>query len=201
MRKQITIRFIVLLGITAILGLWRVLSSHMDFSEWSTFSPLGAMALFGGSYFSSRSKAYAFPILILLISDLVLMHTVYAEFRSGLLYSGWYWTYGSFALMVTIGEKIKRKVNVKNFILAALSAGLIHFAISNFGVWLGSGINLLTGMPYSSDIHGLINCYIAAIPYFKTLLLGNLIFGSVLFGGFEFAQSKLEILHPLAVRS
>lgn len=152
------------------------------------------MALFGGSYFSKRSNACAFPMLILLISDLILMQTIYAEYRSGLLYGGWYWTYGSFALMVLVGDRIKQKVNVKNFILAAFSAGFIHFTLSNFGVWLGAGTNLLTGLPYTRDVYGLLNCYVAAIPYFKTLLLGNLIYGGIFFGGFEYAQSKIEAL-------
>lgn len=200
MKNQINIRFIALLLITTALGFWRVMTATMDPSEWTSFSPLGAIALFGGTYFARKQSAYLFPILVLLISDLILMWTIYAPYRSGLLYEGWYWTYGSFALMVMIGEYIKNRVSIKNVLLSCIAAGLVHFILSNFGVWLGGGTNLLTGLPYGRDLSGVIACYVAAIPYFKTLLIGNLIYSALLFGGFELAQSKFKVLQKQSVR-
>ncbi|MFY0599997.1 MAG: hypothetical protein JXR03_10025 [Cyclobacteriaceae bacterium] len=201
MKNQINIRFTLLLLITTLLGFWRVLTATMDHSEWTTFSPLGAMAMFGGAYFVKKRSSYLFPILILLISDIVLMQTLYAPFRSGLLYEGWYWTYGSFALMVLVGDYIKNKVSVRNFLVGCLASGLIHFVLSNLGVWLSGGTNLMTGLPYTRDLSGIMACYIAAIPYFKTLLMGNLIYGTILFGGFELAQSRFSSLKIKSIYS
>jgi len=40
----------------------------------------------------------------------------------------------------------------------------------------------------------LITCYAAGIPFLKNTLLGDLVYWSVLFGAFEFAQYKFPVL-------
>ncbi len=194
MRDQINIRFIVLVVLTIAIGLWRVLTASVESSEWSTFSPLGALAMFGGAYFTKRSSSYLFPILILLLSDLILMNTIYAEYKSGFLYNSWYWTYGSFALMVWVGEKMKNRISVKNVAMGCLTSGVIHFLVSNFGVWLNGCVSVASGLIYPHTFSGMMGCYIQAIPYFKTFLIGNVVYSLFLFGGFELAQAKFEVL-------
>ena len=194
MKKQIDIRFISLLVIIMLLGIWRIIIVQNEDNTWMNFSPLGAMALFGGVYFSNRAKSFIFPLLILLVSDIIVMQTVYSQYASGLLYNGWYWTYGSFALMVLLAELFKRKVTVGSVLLMSILAALIHYVVTDFGVWLGGGRDITTGLPYTKDWAGLIKCYVLALPYLKSLLLGNLIFSAVLFGGFELAQYKFPSL-------
>jgi hypothetical protein len=177
-----------------LIGLWRIVTATTDVSTWLGFSPLGAMALFGGAYFSKRYQSYLFPILILLVSDLILMNTMYSQYASGWLYDGWYWTYGSFALMVALGTLMRNRITIKNFFFTGISAGLIHFILSNFGVWLGGGIDPVTGQLFTRDLSGVLACYAAGIPYFKTLVMGNLFFGVIFFGGFEWAQRKIKVL-------
>lgn len=184
----------VLLSIVFLVGLWRIVSTGPELSKWANFTPLGAMALFAGTFFTDRLKSYMTPILILLISDIVLMLTIYAPYRSGLLYPGWYWTYGSFALMVWVGERLKNGTSFRSVLLGGILAGSFHYIITNFGVWFRAGIDLTTGLPYTKDWAGFLKCYLLALPYFKNLLLGNLIFGSLLFGAFELAQKKFPML-------
>src|SRR5260221_12198147 len=108
-------RNIVLLLVIAAIGIWRVLStSGTHLSPLSNFTPIGAIALFGGAYFSNSWKAFGLPLLTLFIGDLILSFTVFREFRTGLLYTGWYWTYGAFALMVLTGKTLIKKVSVIN---------------------------------------------------------------------------------------
>ncbi len=188
MSKQVNIRFTLLLIIIFLIGLWRVLTASDVPSIWANFSPVGALALFGGTYFSRRYTSYLFPLLILLISDVILMQTIFAEYSSGLLYDGWVWNYGSFVLMVWIGEKFKKRVSFLSILITSILAGLVHFIFSNFGVWMNGGIDLSTSLPYAKNWSGLLSCYLAAVPYFRNLLFGNLFFGALLFGGFELAQ-------------
>ena len=47
---------------------------------------------------------------------------------------------------------------------------------------------------YNKDITGYYQSLVAAIPFERNLLLGNLIFGAVLYGGFELAKSKFSVL-------
>lgn len=193
MKDKINIRFLVLILITLAVGFWRILQTtgHTPFSN---FTPIGAMALFGGAYFTRRSNAYLFPLLTLLISDLVLMKTVYADYSNGFLYSGWYWTYIAFGLMVWIGHYLIKKVTFKNVLFSAIAAGLCHFIIANLGVWIGGGLDITTGLPYTRDFTGLMKCYFLAIPFFKNMLASNLLYSALLFGGFELVKMRFTLL-------
>ena len=195
MKQKINIRIIVLVGITFLVGFFRILQTT-GHTPMSNFTPIGAMALFGGSYFLQNSRAYLFPLLTLFISDIVLMQTVYDGYGNGFLYEGWLWTYVAFGLMVFLGRNIIRKINVKNILLGGFLAGLAHFIIVDFGVWLGGGLDVTTGLPYTRDAAGLLKCYTLAIPFFKNMLAGNLIYGAILFGGYELAQLRFPVLRP-----
>ncbi len=54
-----------------------VLTKEAKMSPLATFTPLGAMALFGGAYFSKSYKAFLFPLLTLWMSDIILNRFVY----------------------------------------------------------------------------------------------------------------------------
>src|SRR5690349_11451626 len=110
--KQLNPRTTVLLVFMVATAATRILFS-MDptMTPIATFTPLGAMALFSGAYFSKGFKAYFFTIITLWLGDVILNRFMYYhEWR--FLYEGFYWTYGSFALMVLLGQKLFKKVTV-----------------------------------------------------------------------------------------
>lgn len=156
------------------------------------FTPVGAMALFGGAYFSSRWKAVFFPLITLLISDLVI-NMVFYHGQYGIMYKGWFFVYGAFALMVFLGKWIIKKVHVKSILLAAMAASLSHWLISDLGVWLG-GIDVTTGIPFTKDIAGLLKCYTLALPYLQSIFAATIVYSSVMFGIFELAQLRYPAL-------
>lgn len=194
MQKTFDVRFIVLLLIILLVGALRLLSDGGMLASWLNFTPIGAMALFGGAYFSHKGKAYLFPLLTLLVSDLVLMQTVYQKWSNGWLYSGWYWTYGAFFVMVLLGQTVLKKVNITNVVLGAFLSALAHYIITDLGVWLGGGLDLTTGKPYTRDLAGFVNCYLLALPYFQKMLLSTLLYSGLLFGGFELMQKRFPVL-------
>ena len=198
--NKINFRTVVLVLMIVIAAVLRVLSAGKVISPLANFTPIGAMALFGGCYFKDKLKACLVPLTTLLLSDVVMMQTIYREHANGFLYSGWGWIYASFALMVVMGHFIK-KVNVTNVVLAAIGAALLHWLVSDFGVWLGGGTDITTGQPYTRDAHGLMMCYWLAIPYMKNMLIGNLLYGALLFGGFELLQRRYprlqSTIHPI----
>ena len=103
-----------------------------------------------------------------------------------LFYSGALPVYIAFAIMVLIGTRIKN-VNVTNVALGSLGAVLIHWLITDIDPWL-------QGTMYAKSFYGYGESLIAAIPFEKPLLLGNLVYGTILFGGFELAKSKFVAL-------
>lgn len=184
MKKLINPRNGILTLMILLGGAWRLFISNGS-SPLANFTPIGAMALFGGCYFADKGKAFIVPLLTLWVSDILLNYFVYFH-EWKFFYDGFLWTYGSFALMVIIGTYIK-KTTIKSVVLASVSAALTHYVISDFGVWLGGGL-------YPKNTQGFIACYVAAIPYLKNMLIGNLVFGGVLFGTFELLQNKFSLL-------
>jgi uncharacterized membrane protein len=43
---------------------------------------------------------------------------------------------------------------------------------------------------YAHTLEGLIECYVLALPFFRTSLLADLVFVGVLFGAYEYFLSK-----------
>jgi hypothetical protein len=60
---------------------------------------------------------------------------------------------------------------------ASLLSSVLFFVVTNFAVWLGSGM-------YTADIKGFVECYVMAIPYFGNTLAGDLFYCTVLFGSY-----------------
>lgn len=156
----------------------------------SNFTPIGAIALFGGTYFTDKYKAYLVPLLTLFISDIFVTYTYTGQWT--LFYSGFFWVYASFAFMVFIGSQIK-KVNAGSVLLGALASVLVHWLFTDIQPWLA-------GTLYSKGIVGYFESLTAAIPFERNLLLGNLVYGAILYGGFEFAQARFAVLKRQEVR-
>lgn len=152
------------------------------------FAPIGAMALFGGAYFGKKWQSFLVPLAALFISDLVMNVAFYQQFV--LFHDMVLWVYGAFALNVIIGSLLIKKVNVKNIATASVTASVLFFIITNFGVWASAGIMQM----YPHNAAGLVSCYAAGIPYFWRTLAGDLFFSAVMFGVFELAQKRFPVL-------
>lgn len=186
MKKTLDPRLVVLLVIIAATAALRI-PNAAQLTSWSNFSPIGAMALFGGAYFTKRWKALLFPVLTLLLSDLVISQFVFHG-KYGILYVGWYWVYGIFGLIVLLGRWLIPRVTVKNVAIAAVSASLCHWLLADLAVWIGGGTDLRTGRPLSRDIHGLIQCYTQGFPFMKNFLAGTLAYSAIMFSIFEWVK-------------
>jgi hypothetical protein len=163
-----------------------------SFSGWgplTVFTPIGAMALFGGAYFRGNVKPYAFPLLTLFISDLVLCFTILSPFREGLLYGGWFWTYAAFALMTIAGKLIIRNITIKNIAIATIVATLIHWLISDIGACM---------LEHNLTLAFYLQRLVTAIPYEWRFFGGTAIFSAIMFGLFEYLQRRYTSLKPAA---
>ncbi|HQQ96868.1 MAG TPA: hypothetical protein PLX35_06370 [Cyclobacteriaceae bacterium] len=177
---------------------FRVLQANNTFSIFTNLTPAGAMALFGGTYFRNRWKALLIPVAAMWISDIFINRLLYFD-HWVFFYSGSWLVYGTFALMAVIGFFIS-KVNLTTVALAGVGAALLHWVVSDFGVWLG-GTDFTTGLPFTKDWSGLVRCYTFALPFLRNMLIGNLLFCGVMFGSFEWMQRRFPSLAPERVRS
>jgi hypothetical protein len=176
--QKINTRNTVLILMIVVAALFRLLS--FKYKELSNFTPVGAIALFGGAYFTDKWKAYLVPLVTLFLSD-ILVNYLYTS-KWVLWYSGSEWVYLSFAIIVFVGSLIK-KANVLNVFLASLVAVLIHWLLTD-----------LPGTLYPHTLAGYGQSLVAAIPFERNMLFGDIVFCAVLFGGFELAKSKYTVL-------
>ena len=141
------------------------------------FSPIAAMALFSGAYMPRKLLAFVAPFGALILSDVAL----------GGFYPGMNFVYLSFALTVLIGWAVAKRKTPLTIGAAALASSVLFFVLTNFGMWLFSGI-------YPVTQAGLVACYVAAIPFFQNTVAGDLFFTALLFGGFSLAEQYLPRL-------
>jgi hypothetical protein len=129
------------------------------------FTAVTATALFAGRHFKNSVLAYAVPLLVMMVSDIVL----------GFYTISWF-VYASFAAVVLLGQQTKKM----NF-LTVLGSSVVFFVISNFGVWL---------LAYPLTFEGFVACYTAAIPFFRNSILGDFFYAAVLYYSFKWVESR-----------
>ncbi|WP_374948223.1 DUF6580 family putative transport protein, partial [Mucilaginibacter sp.] len=138
---------------------------------------------FGGAYFTDKWKAYLVPLAALFVSDIFINYLYTSKWV--LFHTSALWMYGCFAIMVLIGSFIK-KVNFQNVALASLAGVAVH--------WLIMDLPWLYGTMYPHTLAGYGQSLMAAIPFEKNMVLGDVLFGIILFGGFELAKGRYTVL-------
>lgn len=138
------------------------------------FTALSATALFAGAYLSDWRVALAVPLSALLLSDALLGFYHHIEI-----------VYGSFALIVGIGVLLRPRKTAFRIGGAALLSAVVFFVLTNLGVWA-------TGELYPKNMSGLIASYVAALPFFHNMIIGDAFYVLALFG----SLALLERLIP-----
>ncbi len=144
-------------------------------------TPLTAIALFGGTYLAKR-WAILLPLAIVAISDLLL---------------GWHstipFTWGAFALTGLIAWWIRPRPSAGRILTGTVAGSVLFFVISNFGVWLTEAL-------YPRTLSGLWQCYVAAIPFFRNALLGDLVYTSGFFSLYAWLLSRRVAREGVVIR-
>jgi hypothetical protein len=149
------------------------------------FTPIGALALFGGAYFSTKRTAIALPLLSLVVGD------AFTGFHRLVPY-----VYASFLVSVAIGFWLRREKSVSRVGVATVAGAIQFFLITNFALWVSSIGN------YPKNVDGLAECYIAGLPLFWNTLAGDAFYVALLFGGMALAERRIPSLRePLAAEA
>lgn len=184
--QKIDTRNTIIILMIMVVASMRLLTYGLSLSypyAMSNFTPFGAIALFGGVYFTDKWKAYITVLIALFLSDIPLNY-----FYTGkvvLFNSHSLWVYLVFAITVLIGSFIK-KTTIVNIGLASLASVAIH--------WLVIDLPWLYGTMYPHTLSGYGQSLIAAIPFERNMICADIVFGAMLFGGFELAKSRYTFL-------
>ena len=158
--------------------------------NWSGFSPVIAIALFSGMIMKQRDMSFLFPLLALLLSDLVIQ-LLYEQnaFPYAGLYNGQWKNYVILLLTATLTGRIIKGKNYVGLALGGIIAPTVFFLVSNFNVWLSQEV------VYSRDINGLMNCYEFALPFYRNSLIATLVFLPVILFSYNYlAKQKAALI-------
>ena len=141
------------------------------------FTPVGAMFLFSGATLPRKSISLALPLLALIASDAVAVQVLYGGSQPLVTWSSPF-TWLGFVVMGALGWSLRRRLSPMRLLGVTVTGSLLFFVISNFGVWI-------EGALYARTLDGLVQCYAAAIPFFRNTLCGDLVYTAVLFGSYR----------------
>jgi len=150
------------------------------------FAPVGALSLFAGARLRGW-RAYLLPLALMAVTDPLVTLRYGYPLRNAYSFATPF-IYASFLIYVWIGSRLRRTENPGWIAAGALGGGVQFFFLSNFGTWLAPGAQ------YAHTLAGLINCYTAAIPFYRNTLASDLIYAGVFFG-------LHAVLSRVAVRS
>ncbi len=147
------------------------------------FTPLAAIALFGGFFFAKKELGILAALLCLLCSDLLLQAAFYLGinpfpgFHQSMIF-----VYGAFAAIAIIGTLLKKRINLPRLAGATIGSSILFYIVTNFGVWLSTGM-------YPMTIEGLLSCYAMGLPFLGTGMLGDITYVSIIFGAYYFSPA------------
>ena len=154
--------------------------------HWPNFTPIAAIALFGGTYLGKKYLAFMVPFAAMFLSDLVLGFHAYM----GAVYL-------AFGATVIIGFMLRGRIKPGNIVIASIGSSVLFYLVTNFAAWLASPV-------YPSTFTGLMESYIAGIAFFNNGSLGlsfflnevagGLFYNAVFFEAYYIARQRIPAL-------
>jgi hypothetical protein len=167
--RMVKSRVVLVIGIVAVAALARLVP-HIP-NVW----PVDALALFGGAYLTDRRLAFAVPLAAMAISDSILgFDGLGVELA----------VYGCAAATVGLGIWVGRNRSALRIGSGAVGASLLSFVFTDLAVWA-------FGTLYPHTFAGLVACYVAAVPFLRNIVAGDLAYTALLFGGFTLLERNL----------
>lgn len=161
---------IIIAMLLVMLAIWSRFVPHP-----ANFTALTAVALFGGAVLP-RKLSLLVPLSAMIISDLVIgLHSL----------SLVVWL--SFVAVIFVGQVLSTKLSATRVALASLTGSSLFFVVTNFAVWA-------EGRMYAMSLEGLAQCYANALPFFRNMLVGDMVYVVMLFGAYALAVQAAGIV-------
>jgi hypothetical protein len=140
----------------------------------ANFAPIGAISIFGGAVLPKRLSILV-PLGAMVISDAIIG-----------FYSLMPLIWVCYLLIALASFKWLRPATLRKGAVFTISSSVFFFAVTNFGVWLTSGM-------YTHNWTGIVSCYTLALPFFRNTLLSDATYTAVLFSVYVLATHKLKL--------
>ncbi|HEY2756460.1 MAG TPA: DUF6580 family putative transport protein [Pseudolabrys sp.] len=131
------------------------------------FMPVAASGLFAARVLRMPALAVIVPIAAMLLSGVALGPD---DWRVSLI------VYAALAIPALAGMATRRWQGAAPVMATMIGSSLAFFVLSNAAVWAFSGL-------YPVTQQGLVECFVAALPFLDKTVMGDLFWCAVLFGG------------------
>jgi len=143
-------------------------------------TPMVAVMLFSAAIFKDWRWKIGVPVLALVLSDLLI------ELKNGYgFHSSTFMVYATFGVIFIAGYYLLRKINVLRIVMASLTASILFYLITNFAFFYPAAPVADPALGhYPHNLTGIIASYQAGLPFFKNMVVGDLLFSGILFGAY-----------------
>ena len=164
------------LALVSVAVIGRLLQPHWNGEPLWNVTPMAGIALAAGTVFGRPLVAASVPLAALALSNLA-MPSYGSTAMAAVVYAATAWP-------VLLGGLI-RKGRLPAIVGGALASSLVFFITTNFACWL-------LGSDYPKDAAGLAACFVAALPFYRWMPLGDVVWSLAIFGGL-FACGRIGI--------
>lgn len=143
-------------------------------------TPLVAVMLFSAAIFKEWSWKIGVPLVALVGSDALI------ELKNGYgFHSSTLMVYATFALIFVLGYFVLRRINPIRIFTSSILASLVFFLVTNFALFYPQAAvpNPSLGQ-YPHNWTGIVASYQAGLPFYKNMVVGDLVFLAILFGAY-----------------
>ncbi len=164
----------------------------------TNFALIGGLSLFCGCYLRGW-KAWGIPLGFMAFSDIVghFSHVSDMGFYHPATMAG---VYLGFATMILVGHALRLAESKEDqqigalWVIGGASLGsMAFFLLSNFGSWLDPQSG------YALSFSGLVECYVAGLPFHKWTIASDLFSAALFFGTYQVFRGRL-VTHPASSR-
>jgi hypothetical protein len=134
-----------------------------------SFMPVTAALLYFGARMPRRQMWI--PVALLAASDVYLTRVTYGYPLTADHLVTWAW----YAAILLLGGALIRGFSALRIGAASLIASVSFFLISNFAVWM------VWRDMYPKTFNGLMACYVAGLPFFRSAVTSDLLFTAAFF--------------------
>ncbi|MEZ4909551.1 MAG: DUF6580 family putative transport protein [Saprospiraceae bacterium] len=165
------------------------------------FTAVEGLTLFGAAFLGSKRITAFYVLAMLWITDFVINNTIARAFfteQEGMVWFSDYMIFNAVSVVaiVFVGSKFLAKITPLRIGAAGISSTLIFFIVTNFGAWISNHGGL-----YSKDLNGLMQAFVAGLPFLRTSIISTLVFCTIIFGAKYLIEKLISNSSTAASRS
>lgn len=161
------------------------LSIEPGVTRWIfNFSPFPAVCLFGAAFLHDARWRFGLPVVTWLLGDALIALISPDLATTWRAYIGHPFLYAWIALSVCLGTRLRTHRTWGRILATGVASSTAFFLLTNFPFWLFQ----VNPVDYPPNLQGLVDCYAAAIPFWRNHMVGTLLYSALLFSPLGVAQ-------------